>query len=291
MTERLKELGLSIDKQLDNAVFSATNNDGMLFYWIDHPLGKALISAYGAHIISYHPSNQREQFWLSKASALDGSAPIRGGVPICWPWFGNTRQPNHGYARTQIWKLASINTTEENTEITLALSDDMLDKAEFKFSLECKFTVGKELKIDLSTTNLDNHPIELGAALHSYFATHRDSAKVSGMGDSFLDKTDDFAKKTQTEFALSEETDRLYTQPNHHITLTHGNGHQLKLTHQGEDTVVIWNPGDAKAEGIADIHSGGAQEYLCVEAVRTQNPIQLGVKETYTLSQHLSVPI
>ncbi|MFM2476176.1 D-hexose-6-phosphate mutarotase [Celerinatantimonas sp. MCCC 1A17872] len=288
MTERLKELGLSIDKQLDNAVFSATNSDGVLFYWVDHPQGKALISAYGAHIISYHPTNQSEQFWLSKTSALDGSAPIRGGVPICWPWFGNTRQPNHGYARTQIWKLGSIKTTEENTELTLTLSDDMLDEPEFKFALECKFTVGKELHIDLTTTNLDDHTIELGAALHSYFAADRDSAKVTGMGDTFLDKTDNFAKKTQSEFALAEENDRLYIEPSHNVTLIHGDGRQLKLTHQGEDTVVIWNPGDTKAEGIADIHAGGAKEYLCVESVRTQNPVKLGVKETYTLSQHLA---
>ncbi|MFM2480105.1 D-hexose-6-phosphate mutarotase [Celerinatantimonas sp. YJH-8] len=287
MTERLEQLGLSIKDQLDNAVFTAVNDAGITFYWIDHPQGKALISAYGAHIISYHPNGQPEQFWLSKTSALDGTAPIRGGVPICWPWFGNTRQPNHGYARDQIWQLGEIKTTEECTQITLSLTDQIVKEHEFKFLLECKFTVGKTLAIELTTTNKDTHSIQISGALHSYFNTQRDSAQVSGMGHVYQDKTRNFIEVTDSQFSLSEETDRLYLHPEKHVTLTHGNGQQLHLTHQGADTVVIWNPGDKKAESIQDIHAGGASEYLCVEAVRTQHPIELAPEQSYTLSQTL----
>lgn len=288
MTAQLEQLGLSIKDQLDNAVFTAVNEAGIQFYWIDHPQGKAVISAYGAHIVSYQPKGQNEQFWLSKTSAMDGSEPIRGGVPICWPWFGNARQPNHGYARTQIWQLGDIKTTEESTQITLKLTDDIVKESEFKFLLECTFTVGQTLSIDLKTTNTGDRSIEFFNALHSYFATDRDSAKVSGMGSLYQDKTRDFAEVTEAEFALSEETDRLYLQPSHEILLQHGDGRQLQLTHGGEDTVVIWNPGDKKAATIADIHDGGAAQYLCVEAVRTQTPVKLAANESYTLSQQLT---
>ncbi|MFM2483566.1 D-hexose-6-phosphate mutarotase [Celerinatantimonas yamalensis] len=286
--EQLEHLGLSIQKQIDNAVFTATNDDGMLFYWIDHPQGKALISAYGAHIVSYHPYNQDEQLWLSQTSALDGSAPIRGGVPICWPWFGNTRQPNHGYARTQIWQLGSIETNDQHSVLTLQLTEQDIATSEFKFLLECQFTVGQTLSIKLTTTNRDNHPIEIAGALHSYFATDRDSVQVSGMGQTFLDKTQNFAEQTQTKFSLDEETDRLYTHPEHALLLTHGDGRKLKLSHQGEDVVVIWNPGDTKAATIADIHPDGAKEYLCVEAVRTQTPVTLMPAQSFTLMQQLT---
>lgn len=288
MTKQLKELGLSIEQQLDNAVFTTKNSDGSLFYWVDHLHGKAIISAFGAHILSYHPTEQEEQLWLSKTTPLDGSAPIRGGVPICWPWFGGTREPNHGYARTQIWQLKEIQTTENDCQITLILTDAMLEQSEFKFTLECKFTVGKALEIELTTTNLDDHPIEIAAALHTYFATDRDTANVSGMGTTYLDKTHNFAKHEAKEFKLSEETDRLYIHPSSEVCLTHGNGQSVVLNHQGEDTVVIWNPGDKKAATIADIHNLGAQSYLCIEAVRTQLPIQLAPQARYTLAQHIS---
>lgn len=288
MTERFEQLGLTISDQLDNAVFTAHNAHNQLFYWVDHPKGKALIAAYGAHIISYHPTSQPEQLWLSHTSELNGKAAIRGGIPLCWPWFGNAKSPNHGYARINQWTLDQISTNEERTEITLKLDHRMIEQSEFEFKLECKFTVAEKLTVELTTYNQDKHPISISSALHSYLATDRDSVKLSGMGNSYQDKAQDFKLCKQAIFELSEQTDRIYTSPQSELELTHGNGRKLHFTHQGEDAVVVWNPGDQLASTIADIHPGGASEYLCVEVAKTLTPADIAPGEHYCLKQEIT---
>lgn len=285
MSEYLDTLGLTIKSQLDDVVSVVENADGQPFYWINHPKATALIAAHGAHIISYHPTGKPEQLWLSKATSYAENKAIRGGVPICWPWFSNAGSPSHGYARISRWDLAKTSSDATAVTITLQLTDAIQPAVGFPFLLECQFTIGDALDINLITHNTGTTAITIGAALHTYFATERDTVSVSGMGTQYLDKVQHGQVCEQQQFALAEETDRIYTAPQHELTIAHGNGHTTKLVHQGEDAAVIWNPGDKLAATMADVHAGGAREYLCVESVKALAPATIAPGSSYTLRQ------
>ncbi len=143
---------------------------------INNDLASASISLFGGHLLSFTPHHdKRERIWVSEQAIFDNQTPIRGGVPVCWPWFSNAHNqnrddlPSHGFVRTQPWTIKSI--TEENggTRVVLAPEESTGPGWAYQCDLTLTFDINKELSISLETLNKGESSFSLNCALHSYF--------------------------------------------------------------------------------------------------------------------------
>lgn len=277
----LEKLQLTVVKQLDNAVFEAQNQQGMVFYWIDHPKVKALIAQQGAHLISYRPNNGQELLWLSKTSEMSPSVAIRGGVPICWPRFANTGNspfPKHGVARTAIWQLNEIDTSANQCSISLSLSHPSTPNIE----LECRFTLSQQADIELITHNHSSQAFSYTGALHSYFITDVKKLHIRSLGQQYFDAVSAQLEQVNGDFQLSPETDRIYLQAEDTSLMSYAD-QQVEIHHQGHDSVVVWNPGKALAAQMPDVSS--ADDFICIETAITQQAQWVAAGEKHCLRQ------
>ena len=277
----LEKLQLTVVKQLDNAVFEAQNQQGMVFYWIDHPKVKALIAQQGAHLISYRPNNGQELLWLSENSEFSPSKAIRGGVPVCWPRFANVGDspfPKHGLARTATWQLANVNTTADECCLDFKLIPDSIPEIE----LQCQFTLSQNAHIQLSTHNHSSEPFYYTGALHSYFITDVKKLHIRSLGPQYFDAVTAQLQHLDEDFQLSPETDRIYLQAEDTSIMSYAN-QQVEIHHQGHDSVVVWNPGSALAAQMPDLSS--ADDFICIETAITQQAQSVAAGESHRLCQ------
>ncbi|GGA92734.1 D-hexose-6-phosphate mutarotase [Agarivorans gilvus] len=277
----LEKLQLTVVKQLDNAVFEAQNQQGMVFYWIDHPKVKALIAQQGAHLISYRPNNGQELLWLSENSEFSPSKAIRGGVPVCWPRFANAGTspfPKHGIARTAIWQLNTLSTSANECSLSLGLTHPSTPNIE----LECRFTLSQQAKIELITHNHSKQPFSYTGALHSYFITDVKKLHIRSLGPQYFDAVTAQLQQLDEDFQLSPETDRIYLQAEDTSIMSYAN-QQVEIHHQGHDSVVVWNPGSALAAQMPDLSS--ADDFICIETAITQQAQSVAAGESHRLCQ------
>ncbi|BEU03412.1 D-hexose-6-phosphate mutarotase [Agarivorans sp. OAG1] len=280
----LEKLKLKVVKQIDNAVFEVSNAEGMVFYWIDHPKAKALIAQQGAHLVSYRPNPGEETLWLSDDSLFTQGKAIRGGVPICWPRFGNLGDdslPKHGFARTSLWSLDETNTSEDSCSIRLSLNHSATPGIE----LTCLFTFTDNLCLDLVTKNNSENKFEFTGALHSYFITDVKKLHIGSLGTQYFDALTQKVAIESAGFKLSEETDRIYLQSADSNLITNGK-RSLNIHHSGNDSVVVWNPGEQLANQMDDVSD--YRQFICVETAITQSPVCLAPKQSHCIQQIIS---
>ena len=186
-----KIFALPVVEQL-TPVLSRRQIDGADVIVVDHPRVKASVALNGAHLLSWKPEGEVEGLWLSDATSFKKGAAIRGGVPICWPWFGPSAQPglpSHGFARNQQWTLKAHNEDDSGAVLTFELqaNDETRALWPHDFTLYARFKLGKTCEIELEA----HGEFETTSALHTYFNVGDISAvKVSGLGDTFIDKVD-----------------------------------------------------------------------------------------------------
>ncbi len=162
---------------------------GFAFVKIHNDKADALISLYGGQVLSYQKPQQPDVFFLSDKAYYQNGKAIKGGVPICWPWFGNDPQnkgrPAHGFARNSLWQLSAAEQLENgDTLVELQLSPNELSRPLWPhdFLLSLKVTVGDELTLQLTTHNKDPQAFEITQALHTYFALESiDALRISGL--------------------------------------------------------------------------------------------------------------
>lgn len=236
----------------------------------------AQISLFGGQVLSFCPRKDgRERLYLSKLARLDGSKSIRGGVPICWPWFGSnlsdTALPAHGYVRTRQWRLLETNESEEHTVVLLQAEDSSGTGLNGTAQLQLRIVIGSELEISLLTRNTGAVAFPLSCALHTYFAIadiHRTS--VAGISGEYSDKTRNWEHfQTPTHYTFSEETDRIHLQASPAIRINSGK-HTTGVKSQGHDSIVVWNPWTACADNFPDMEAEDYSRMLCVETALTQ---------------------
>jgi glucose-6-phosphate 1-epimerase len=153
---------------------------------------KASVAIYGAHVLSYRPKGQEEVLWMSSLSTFEEGNPIRGGIPVCFPWFGpygsDSQKPQHGFARLQMWKVAeTANLPGGETRLRLTLRQNPKLKALWKYSFlaEMIITVGPSLNVTFRCTNTGNEQFSYTGALHSYFAVSDiANVKIKGLSGS-----------------------------------------------------------------------------------------------------------
>ncbi|UTV26894.1 D-hexose-6-phosphate mutarotase [Photobacterium atrarenae] len=267
---------------------------GLKVLRVSHPQAEAAISLHGGHLICYQPTDEQAVIWLSEKAEFDHQKAIRGGIPVCWPWFGKAAAPSHGFARLSEWHLQEHRENETGVMISLRLEDSDATRTLWphKFQNLLTFEIGRELRVSLTTTNTDSHHWSYSGALHTYFtvADIRDTL-ISGMGKHFLDSTQgNIACEGEKELHFSGETDRVYTSPKNPITI-HDRRHQrqVQVSNEGHDSAVIWNPWQALSTSMTDMADTSFETMVCVEAAIHEFPVELAPGQSHTLSTQVRV--
>jgi glucose-6-phosphate 1-epimerase len=236
-----------------------------------HEKATAAIALHGGHVVSFQPKDQPEFIWMSKETKLDGKAPIRGGIPLCWPWFGKIAEPSHGFARIQEWTLVEHRESEDGVVVTLGLSANNDTRAiwPYEFSLLLHIAISETLEVKLEVKNTDDKAWTFSSALHTYLNIgdiHQ--VTTTGMGPEYIDKLQD-SKICWGDNALqlTDTIDRIYTQPEDEILVSDPViKRQLVVKNGGHNSAVLWNPWDDGAKSMADMQDNGYLTMLCVES-------------------------
>ena len=251
-------------------VLSRRQLDELDLIVVDHPQVKASFALQGAHLLSWKPAGEEEVLWLSNNTPFKNGIALRGGVPICWPWFGPAAQqglPSHGFARNLPWTLKAHNEDDNGAVLTFELqsTEETLKLWPHDFTLLARFKVGKTSEIELEA----HGEFETTSALHTYFNVGDiATVKVSGLGDRFIDKVNDAKEDVLTDGvqAFPDRTDRVYLNPEacsviHDAALNRN----IDVVHHHHLNVVGWNPGPALSVSMGDMPDDGYKTFVCVE--------------------------
>ncbi|WP_373778141.1 D-hexose-6-phosphate mutarotase [Glaesserella sp.] len=228
---------------------------------IEHPKVKAKIALQGAHLFSWQPDHAaHDVLWLSDVEPFTTGNAIRGGVPICYPWFGGIKQPAHGYARNSVWDLLSHQVEQDKVVLDFGL------KQEAKITMELGETC------HITFTHLTNEQAQL--ALHSYFNIG-DITRVEVQNL----PTDCFDTLTKTRQAvpsprkIAENVDCIYSAENHptHFIDDEVFQRRIKIEHINASDVVLWNPWHKATSGMSEV---GYKTMVCVETARINRLLQ-----------------
>lgn len=241
---------------------------------VSHPRVRAAITLQGAHLLAWQPSGQQPVLWLSEKTPFATGKAIRGGVPICWPWFGPAGEPAHGFARNQPWTLSAHDENEEGVILTFALESNpqTLKLWPHDFTLLARFRIGAHCEIELEA----HGDFEATAALHSYFQiTDIAQTEVSGLGNSFIDKVNDSAiGESNGKQTYPGRIDRVFTAPEDYSVIHDKAGNrQIEVYHHYQSDVVTWNPGPELSCSMADMANDGYKTMVCVETARINQPL------------------
>lgn len=258
---------------------------------IQTPQANARVALQGAHLLAWQPAGAQPVIWLSPAAVFASGQPVRGGVPVCWPWFGAREGlPAHGFVRTRLWQVraASLDATGQ-VVLRLGLQDDADTRALWNhaFDLELLLTIGATLSLTLISRNTGDQPFTLTDALHTYFCVadiHQTA--VQGLdGCDYLDKVQNFAQARQAgAVEFTGETDRIYVDTTADCVIEDRvHPRRIRVGKSGSSSTVVWNPWRDKA--FVDMAAGEYQRMLCVETCNAgPDQITLAPGQSHALS-------
>jgi glucose-6-phosphate 1-epimerase len=239
-------------------------------------LGAAEVYFQGAHLTVWHPSAVREPvLWRSRESMFEPGRPIRGGVPICFPWFGphpaDASAPAHGFARLQPWRLVDAREDAAGTvALAMELAGEGVPQWPHRFRVIHRMTFGAVLRMDLEVHNEGADAFTFEEALHTYFSVDDvRTVTVTGLeGAEYLDKVAGSRRSRQGDEALrvTGETDRVYLDTRADCIIQDQVARrQISVSKTGSDATVIWNPWIDKSRAMPDFGDDEWPEMLCVE--------------------------
>ncbi len=288
---------LNQDFGIDSSVVFTEELAGFPLIEIQNDFAVAAISLYAAHVISYQPKDaDTDLMYLSEDVVYKVGKGVRGGVPICWPWFGphptDTSKPSHGVARTNFWQVASTETTTTGaTRVILKLTDSTSTRAlwDYSFELTIAITIGKTLNIELITRNTGDKAFEITQALHTYFKIGDvDQVQVLGLdGCDYIDKVDGGQVKTQLgEVAIASEVDRVYSDvPAELVISDPALSRKIKLISKNSTTAIVWNPWIDKSKTMGDFPDDDYKQMICVETANAAKEIiTVSPQDEYSMS-------
>src|SRR5512139_2132840 len=269
---------------------------------LDATEGEALVYLQGAHVAHFQPKGGRPVLWMSAASRFESGKPLRGGVPICFPWFGpkagSPEAPLHGYARILPWTVGAV-TREAGGSLraVLELTADAAARGGFpgELSLSLAVTVSRSLRMELTVRNLGRAAATFEEALHSYLAVSDvRQARIAGLeGVGYVDKTAGMARKPgeSAPVAIVAETDRVYTGATGTVTVEDPGWHRrVVVGKQGSATTVVWNPWVAKAKAMPDFGDDEWTGMVCVETANAlDDAIHLAPGASHVMTATLDV--
>lgn len=261
--------------------FKALDN-GFRYIEVSNTEAEAKISLQGAHLFHYQRHGEEPLLWVSEASSFEYGTAIRGGVPVCWPWFGMSSDPvlpQHGFARTMLWELVEARDLDENsTQITLKLStsEESHRLWPHAFELQLRFTISDTLQMALTTKNCNERPFELTQALHTYIAVSSiDNVSVEGLhGKPYFDALEKKKHIQDGTVRFSEETDRVYQEVNNPILLI-DKERSVVIENSGSSSVVMWNPWRDKSSRMSGMKPDSYKTMLCIESANAMEDLRL----------------
>jgi glucose-6-phosphate 1-epimerase len=262
---------------------------------------KAVIALQGAQVLSWYPAGQsKDVLWLSPFAKLGTGKPVRGGIPVCWPWFGphagDPQKPAHGFVRAAPWRVAGSAASAVRSRLVLKFDTATLDPGLWptRATAEIEITVGATLTVALSTDNLSSESIELTEALHTYLNVG-DIAQVNvtGLeGRSYIDQTSGHTTKLQSgPIMIGSEVDRIYLDTADAVVVRDKQlGRKIKVSKAGSMSTVVWNPWIEKAQRLGDIGPDGHRQMLCIETANAaKNMVTLAPRVRHRIITELSV--
>jgi glucose-6-phosphate 1-epimerase len=258
--------------------------------------GTAVLALHGATVVSFVPDGQRDLLWLSPMATCAGGKPLRGGIPLCGPWFGPhpAKGPTHGLMRNRPWTLVRVEPLGGGQlRADLALELPAVPDLGWwhQATALCSVTVGATLLVELTVRNTGPTPFLLSGALHSYFAVSAvQQARVAGLSDrTYIDFTGGGVRRrgTDGDVVLDREAARFYLSRDPVRLIDPGWRRSIALRGWGADATVVWNPWDQVAASMPDLGDGWAG-FLCVE---TANIPETAVALPPSHSHHLGVEL
>nr|WP_245750007.1 D-hexose-6-phosphate mutarotase [Marinobacter zhejiangensis] len=273
---------------------------------VRHPEFYARLFLQGAHLSHFAPAGAGNWLWLSDTARFMTGRAIRGGIPVCWPWFGVPgKNPDpvrqtvlsdtpHGFARTAVWNLEDVRESAQDVEISLSLdaSQDFAELWGGRASALITFRfAATALQVALTSTNLGRTPLAFSQALHTYLPTPDITrTQITGLDRcNYIDTLDEWSRKRQdTALCFDGEVDRIYDTGGADIGLNTP-ATAYRLCSSGSRSAVVWNPGPEKSRHLSDFPDTAWQTMLCVETANAfDNIYVLNSGQSHTLSVMIS---
>src|SRR5271165_1320826 len=267
---------------------------------ITTPEAEGEMYLHGAQVTSWKPAGVEEVLFLSNHAQWHEGIAIRGGIPLCFPWFrgkaDDPKAPSHGFVRTKAWQLESI--TREDDSVVVAMwtaSDEDTRKwwpADFRLVHRVRF--GTELKLELAITNIGATALRFEEALHTYHRVgHIKSVRILGLdGIAYLDNTDSNREKIQHgDIVITKQIDNAYLNTQDSVELVDPElGRRIRITKENSLTTVVWNPWREGARSLSDLGDNEWQQMVCAEASNVLGlAVDLAPGEQHTMSTTIRV--
>lgn len=288
--------------EIENELQFVDIEHGFTYIEINNARAHATISTYSGQVLSYRPKSQKEDllFVSEKAYYEEGKA-IKGGIPVCWPWFGadpeNLGRPAHGFVRNRQWEVtgsASLDDGSTRVELGLVDSDETRQIWPNPFELRIEITVGDTLGVALVTRNTGSESVTISQALHTYFCVG-DIARVQVLGLDglqYLDKVDGFTEKTQAgPVIVDSEVDRIYKGVGGELVIDDASlGRRIRIASRGCSTAVVWNPWIEVAASMADLDDDDYRKMICVETANAgPESVAIAAGDEYRLEAEYTI--
>lgn len=275
-------------------------NGGLQRVLINSSRAKGEIYLHGAHVTSWCPQGQEETLFVSSKTRWQDGQAIRGGIPICFPWFrGKTDDPHapaHGFVRTRAWQLESVIESDSGVSVTMFTKSDDLSRRWWpgEFRLVHRATFGSVLKLELICTNTGATAFRFAEALHTYNrVADAANVRIEGLdGTRYLDNTDSNQEKVQSgEIKIALQTDNAFLDTGSTVDVVDpGLRRRIRLEKINSRTTIVWNPWREAAAKMQDLGEGEWGSFVCVEASNILDAaITLGPGQKHEMIAELSV--
>ena len=287
---------LNADYGIVNQLKFVEGKGGFPVIEVDNNKAKARISAYAGQVLSFQPVGEPEDLmFVSENAYYKTGKATKGGIPICWPWFGpdpeGLGRASHGFVRNRMWQVLgteAMSTGETYVKLAVSSSAETQEIWPHSFELAIEIVVGTQLSVSLITQNTGSEAFSITQAFHTYFAIGDvNQVQVLGLEDaSYLDKVDGGTQKTQAgAVTISAETDRIYTGVKPELVIDDAAlGRRIRITTTGSHTAIVWNPWAEISAKMADLAEQDYQRFICVETANAADEtIQVAPGSDYQL--------
>ena len=257
---------------------------------VEHPKCSAQVALHGAHVMSWCPTGQEEVLYLSPDAVYREGKAIRGGIPICWPWFNahpsDSDLPSHGLVRNQFWELESTDVDDDGVVATLRRTSE-------NWIAIATIRMGSSLEVSLESTNLADQELLISGALHSYFRVGDvREITINGLEDTdYLDTVGEHTVRHQTGvIRIDREVDRYYESRGPVRLEDPVKKRSIVVEKEASPSTVVWNPWTEKAAALGDLPDEDYLAFACIEAAITNDrAVALSKGETHRFSTRISV--
>lgn len=286
---------------IDEHVRFEAGPGGLVIANVRNQHAAATIALQGGHVITFQPHGQEPVLFVSHRSRYAPGTAIRGGIPICWPWFGphpsDDSQPAHGFARVLPWSVIGTAMTDNGaTQLRLGLTDSDATRRSWPHAFRLHMTVMVEssLHVDLQMENADHDAWSCTGALHTYLAVGDVTrSAIHGLdGTRYIDKVDGGARKTQRgAITIDREIDRVFLDTTATCAIDDPDvRRRIVIEKRGSHSTVVWNPWSEKARRMADFRADEYRRMICVETANAiEDVIRLAPGATHTIGTTINV--